>query len=114
VSTHAPAIDTALAVLTELVASTEAAWADCVRGDAGPAQIAAFVHERQRCLQRLDGATAPSASARELADRLRALDQRLLAWCDERRRELVAALASLPRRSSDAPVSAERMLSDVA
>jgi hypothetical protein len=101
-------------LLEQLLAATEAAWAACERGEASPQQLAELVQERQHSFEQLAVPELVSVHERELAIRLCALDQRLLAWCDVRRRELARALASLPHRPNDAAEADGRLLSDFA
>ncbi len=102
------------AVLTAVLGVTEAAWAACERGEADIEDIAAALGERRELLARLGSTTTFTADERQLAGRIRNLDQQLLGWCDDRKRELASALADLPRRAADASASSERLLSDFA
>jgi hypothetical protein len=106
--------DSAHDVLSAVLAATEAAWAACERGDADVAAIRGVLVARRDLLVRLDSSTTLDARERELATRLRDLDQRLLAWCEAQQRELETTLANVPRRSGGAPAPDHRLLSDFA
>lgn len=106
--------DSAHDVLTAVLAATEAAWTACERGEADVTAIHDVLRARRELLARLDASMTLDVRERELATRLRDLDQRVLAWCEAQQRELESTLANVPRRPADLPTSERRLLSDFA
>ncbi|HWB74664.1 MAG TPA: hypothetical protein VG755_06905 [Nannocystaceae bacterium] len=106
--------DSAHDVLAAVLAATEAAWTACERGETDVTAIHDVLVARRQLLARLDASMTLDARDRELATRLRDLDQRLLAWCEAQQRELESNLANVPRRSAEEPASERRLLSDFA
>lgn len=102
-----------LDALTDLLALTQASWAQCERGESSADDLLALARTRADLLAGLEPHSTSSAAERDLVARIHALDEQILTWCRVTRTRIDRALAGALSRSPT-PCDSTGLLSEIA